>query len=93
MIKKSGKGIEEIRSLLGNERLLIGTSEIIKSLRDNKLDTVYASSNCNETTFKDLERYCKLSGTELIKLSIPNDELGIICKKPFSIAVLGIKKQ
>ena len=36
-----------------------------------------------------MEYYAKLSNVEVVNLDIPNDELGLACKKQFSISILG----
>ena len=50
------------------------------------------SLNTPESVIKDVEYYGKLVETELVKLNMPNDELGIYCKKPYSVSVIGLLK-
>ena len=57
----------------------------------NELKKVYVSSNCPEDVLSDLEHYAKIHGVELVKLKENNEELGIICKKPFPISVLSLE--
>jgi len=83
----------EIKKLLKTKKLVIGTEITIKRLKAGKLAQVFVSSNCPDKIKKDIEYYSKLGGTNIIKLKIPNDELGIVCKKPFSISVLGVIKE
>ena len=49
------------------------------------------SSNCSEEVREDAERYCEISGTECVPLTQTNDEIGVMCRKPFSISVVGVK--
>jgi len=53
---------------------------------------IFVASNCQPMLMNDLKRYSKISDIELLETKIPNDELGTVCKKPFSIVVLGILK-
>jgi len=76
---KSGKG------------LVFGTERTLKKLKMNELKKVYVSSNCPEDVLSDLEHYAKIHGVELVKLKENNEELGIICKKPFPISVLSLE--
>jgi ribosomal protein L30E len=39
-----------------------------------------------------LNKYGKLSGFEVLDTKVPNDDLGTVCKKPFSIALIGVLK-
>jgi large subunit ribosomal protein L30e len=82
----------EIRKLLKSEKLVIGTDNTMKQLKKGKLQKILLASNCEEKTEKDIEYYAKMSETEVVKTDILNDELGTICKKPFSISVLGVLK-
>ena len=82
----------EIKKLLKAGNVIIGTQRTVKSLRLGKIEKVLLSSNCPARIEQDINYYAGLSGAELHKLSYPNDELGIICKKPFSISVLAVVK-
>ena len=84
--------IEDIRKNLKSEKLVIGTEETLKALKLGKLAKVYLASNCNQAVRKDIEHYTKLGNTELVILDIPNDELGVACRKTFSISVLSMLK-
>ncbi len=90
MAKKSDSALEEIRKLLKTKRLVIGTERTIKAIKTGKLSKVVYSSNCPKDVKSDIEQYCKLGNIDAIDLDIANDELGVICKKPFSISVVGI---
>jgi large subunit ribosomal protein L30e len=92
MAGKTDKNITEIRKLLKSKGILIGMDKAIKNLKLGKIKKVYLSSNCSQETTESLKRYSSLSGAEVVYLKYPNDELGILCKKPFSISVLSIPK-
>jgi len=82
--------MEEIRKLLESDKLLIGTDRSIKALKMGKLEKIYISSNCPDDVTETIDRYA--GETELIKLDVPNEELGVICRKPFLISVVGVLK-
>ena len=83
---------EEIRKLLTSKKLLIGKDEVLKNIRKSLVSKVYIASNIPAEVLGDLNRYAKISGFELMETKVPNDELGNVCKKPFSIAVIGVLK-
>ncbi|GIU69936.1 MAG: 50S ribosomal protein L30e [Candidatus Woesearchaeota archaeon] len=83
---------EEIRKNLAAGKIIIGTDETLKNIRKGLIAKVYVASNCSEDVFKDLKKYSKISGFEILETKLPNDELGAICKKPFNIAMLGLLK-
>ena len=82
----------EIKKLIKAKKLVIGTKRTIKNLKLGKVEKVLISSNCSESTVNDLTHYERLGKTEIIKVNYLNEELGSICKKPFSISVLSILK-
>ena len=82
----------DIRKLLADKRLVIGTEQTLKFVKLGKLAKVYLSSNCPPALKADLQKYCGLNGIECQELAVPNEELGVWCKKPFAISVLGVLK-
>ena len=83
---------EDIRKLLTTKKIIIGEDEVLKHARNATLLKVYLASNANKLVVKDLQRYSKLSGFEVLDTKVANDELGTVCKKPFSISTIGILK-
>ena len=82
----------EIKKMLKADNVLIGTERTIKNLKLGRVQKVLVSSNCPAGVEKDINYYAGLSGAEIHKLDYPNDELSVICKKPFSISVLAFLK-
>ena len=82
----------EIKKILKSGNVWLGTERTVKGLRLGKVEKVLVSSNCPARVEKNINYYAGLSGAETHKLEYPNDELGVICKKPFSISVLSILK-
>ena len=82
--------IKDIRKIVKEEKAIIGTKEVIKNLKLGKVKKVYVTSNCPDDVREDVDRYAKIAEAEVVELSIPNDELGVVCKKTFSISILGL---
>jgi len=82
----------EIKKLLKAKSLVIGTENTLKNLKLGRIGRVILSSNCPDKVAEDLGYYAGLSKAETIRVPYPNEELGVICKKPFSISVLSILK-
>ena len=82
----------EIKKMLKSANFIIGTKRTIKNLKLGRVQKVLVSSNCPAKVENNLNYYAQLSGAEYHKLDFPNEELGIICKKPFSISVLAVIK-
>lgn len=84
--------IAEIKKQLKEGKLVLGAGETLKGVRTGKFIKVYLAANCPSEMKEDIEHYASLSGLEVVNTGVQNDELGDICKKPFSIAVMGLKK-
>ena len=84
--------MNEIKKLLESDKLVVGKDRTVKYLKKGELVKVYLASNVDAETLEDIEQYAKLSKTEIVKLKFANDELGTFCKKPFSVAVMGLLK-
>jgi large subunit ribosomal protein L30e len=82
----------EIKNLIKSRSIIIGTERTIKGLKLGKIDKVLLSSNCSGRVIDNITHYAALSKVETIKVGYPNEELGVICKKPFSISVLSVLK-
>ncbi|MFH0875182.1 MAG: ribosomal L7Ae/L30e/S12e/Gadd45 family protein [archaeon] len=87
------KELLEVKKVLKSKSLIIGTEKTFKELKAGKLSFVYLASNISDKVKKDIEHYTKFSDVKVMNLDIPNDELGVFCKKPFSISVMGIAKE
>ncbi|MFH1642309.1 MAG: ribosomal L7Ae/L30e/S12e/Gadd45 family protein [Nanoarchaeota archaeon] len=84
--------LTELKKLLKSKEIIIGTERTLKSVKLAKLSHIFLSANCPEDVIEDITHYAKLTSVKVIKLNVPNDELGVVCKKPYSISVLGIVK-
>lgn len=80
----------EIRKLYDAGKLIIGTDRTFKALKTGKLSQVAIASNAPEKTKKTLQHYTRISKTPVEELKISDTEIGVICKKQFSITIIGI---
>ena len=87
-----GKEVTEIKKAIEVGKIVIGTERTLKSLKLGKLKKVFLANNCLQRTKQDVEYYSRLAKVEVVNLEEPNEELGTICKKQFSISVLSIPK-
>lgn len=90
-MKKAGsEAVEDLRKLLAAEKLIFGTEDVLKLLRKGKLQKVVVASNCNERMKDDFSRYCEMAGVECLEIAQSSDEVGVLCRKPFAISVIGV---
>jgi ribosomal protein L30E len=82
--------IEEIRKQLGSKNMIIGEREVLKGILKGTIKKVYLAKNCKATVRRDIERQKDIAKFDLEVVDLLNEELGILCKKPFSVAVIGV---
>ena len=80
----------EIRQMLKDGHLVIGTRMTMKLLRQNNVKKVYLASNAPAALREDVDHYSKIAGVAVTHVKMNNEELGTLCKKPFSISLIGV---
>jgi len=74
---------------LKTKKPIFGFDVNLKKLKNSKIKTLYVSSNCPNK--ERLEFLSKSSSIELVQLKEDSKELGILCKKSFSVSVIGFE--
>ena len=92
-IKKAPSKATEVRALAGTKKLVIGTDRVMKLLKTGKISKVFVTVNCPDLVREDIARYAGLVKAEVVELDIANDEMGVVCKKPFLISIAGVLKE
>lgn len=81
--------LKDLKKALKEQRkIYFGTNTTIKKLKTQKLSAVIVASNCPQKTKQDVSYYASLSQTRFFVVDETNQNLGTICKKPFSVNVL-----
>ncbi len=91
MVKKVvAEIVSELKKVLESKKAVLGADVTVKMLRQGKIKKVYLSSNCEPESKADIEQLCKVGNVECVELVQSNDEIGVICKKPFAVSVVGV---
>ncbi|MBW2999621.1 ribosomal L7Ae/L30e/S12e/Gadd45 family protein [Candidatus Woesearchaeota archaeon] len=83
----------EIKKLMETDRLVKGTKLTLKNLKLGKLEKIFVTSNCPAEVKEDIKHFSDLAKVKVVQLDITNEELGIVCKRPHLISVLGVLKE
>lgn len=81
---------EKIKSLNNSDKLILGTKETLTNLKLGKVESIYLSSNCPATTKTQIESVA--NDIEIVNMDLTNEELGSLCKKPYTVSVISILK-
>ncbi len=72
-----------------NKKLIFGLDRIIKKIKNQKVKKVYISSNSHMK--EHISNLCKKFDVEAESVRENSKEIGVLCKKPFSISIIGIE--
>jgi len=79
-----------IRTIIRTGKVVLGSKRSVKLVKLGKAKAVVIASNTPLNIRSDIEYYAKLSQIPIIEYPGTNMELGAICGKPFSVAVLTV---
>ena len=80
--------IEALQKAVKEQKLIIGTKESMKAIKNGKAKEVFLSKNVPDDVREEVKKYAEIEGIKVNELDKDNVELGALCKKPFSIGVL-----
>ena len=80
--------MKELKDALKEKNLVFGTERTIKGIRSGEVKKVFIAKNCPGNARKKIKYYAGIDKIDVFELDANNEELGVMCKKPFSIAVL-----
>lgn len=80
--------LTELEKALKEKNLIIGTEMSLKGIRSGKISTVFLAQNCPDNVKESVNYYAGISKIKVIQLKESNEEIAMVCKKPFPISVL-----
>lgn len=81
--------IQDLKAEVQVKRAIIGSKRVLQMLKNGALQQVYVAKNCPENTKKEIFKYAGLQQIPVVELDFSNEELGILCKKNYFVAVAG----
>ncbi|MBS1266953.1 MAG: 50S ribosomal protein L30e [Candidatus Woesearchaeota archaeon] len=83
---------KQVKKNLKTGKLVFGKNKTLKMIRSGKAAKVFLASNCDKQAMENIKHYCSFDNIPIEILDVPNSELGVVCKKQFSISVLCLLK-
>jgi len=74
-----------LKKAIKEKTLIIGTDMTLKAIKSGKAKEIFVSVNCPEELKRKVKKYGEISGVAITELEETNEEIGALCKKPFSI--------
>ena len=80
--------ISELKKAIEEKKIVLGTDRTIKKLKRGEISKVFLASNCSKEIEEEIRYLSKINDVKVEKLKQPNEEIGLLCKKNFSVSVL-----
>jgi len=90
--KEEDLDVKELLSYAKEKRLIFGAKVAEKSFKNGVAEKLFVASNCDEFSLSKLEHYGKISGVDIVRLSLDKDEVSQKLVKPFQISVMTVVK-
>lgn len=81
----------ELKKVLVSKRMVIGRNKTLALLKAGEIAEVIIAKNYPAHFRKDIESLAAVAGVKVTISDGNSDELGAMCKKPFTVAVIGVK--
>jgi len=78
-----------LKEELNKKKPVIGVRNVEKKIRDNKISKVYVATNFKGK--ESISKLGKINGIEIEIIGENSKQLGVLCKKPFNICVIGFQ--
>ncbi len=88
----SGISTEEIRKLMAEGKLILGTSKSMRALEKGLVSMVIISSNTDDALLSRIKLRADTVSVPVHVLSSTNAELGVLCRRPHAVAVIAVRK-
>ncbi|MCW1296489.1 MAG: ribosomal L7Ae/L30e/S12e/Gadd45 family protein [Candidatus Parvarchaeota archaeon] len=83
---------DEIKKALESKELIIGKEKSMEALKKGIVKKIIFANNCMQNVKDEIIDLARINNCEFEEFNGTNMELGILCKKPFSISVIAIIK-
>jgi large subunit ribosomal protein L30e len=89
VVKNPEKLKRKIREAIDANLVILGYKRTVKAIKRGELESVILPQNCPFK--KDIVYYSRLAKVKILKFSGNTLELGELCRRPFSVSVVGIR--
>lgn len=73
-------------------KVLFGVNNAVRNAKTGKAKLIIVASNCPQKTRGDIEYYCKLSNIPVVIYNGTSIDLGVVCRKPFTVSALTVRE-
>lgn len=81
---------EIIKKAREDNKIIIGFNEVSRELKKDKIKQIFVAQNCPKEQFEKIMDEASIAGVDVKVYPGLGVDLGVICRRPHSIIVLGI---
>lgn len=81
-----------IQSVVKSGRAFYGSNQAAKAAKSGRIVALILPSNCPTESRKKVEKYAAQSSVPVINYAGTGRDLGIACRKPFSVSALAVRE-
>ena len=82
--------LDELKRIIEKEHYIVGGRMTLKLLKKGKISKIFISADCDRNFEDILKNEAENSKIPLTFTGKTKGELGVLCKKPFTVSVLSI---
>lgn len=86
------KLLKEIRHAISTDNATLGLKTTMQALKNKDLSKVVLTNNVPQKVRDDVLRFAQMSKAIVEDFAGSNEQLGMECKRPHSVLLIGIKK-
>lgn len=86
------KQMAEIKASLKNESAILGVKDVIAALHNGSVTKIFLANNILDSPKNRITKYASISNIPVEVFKGNSYDLGVICRKPFLVSVLAVKK-
>lgn len=84
---------ENLKRIVMQEKVIFGTTTIMKKLKQGKIKKVFLASNVPKEVESDIHHNASISNAEIEKLDMANYDFGMLFKRPHPVLALAILRE
>tara|TARA_Y100000310_G_C20701659_1_gene830559 strand:- start:2364 stop:2618 length:255 start_codon:yes stop_codon:yes gene_type:complete len=80
--------LDNLKKVLGKEKLVFGSRQTIRNLKNSKTKIIFLASNCSNDAKESIKYYAGLAKADITELKQTRHELSVFCKKNYPLGVI-----
>jgi len=90
-MKKEISDVEVIKKAREEKKLVIGFNEVMRGIKDSSVKQIFVAENCPADKVESVSNEATIAEIPVKVYAGSNLDLGVICRRPHAVIVLGIK--